>query len=164
MTEIEVRRSARRQRTSQARREHNKIVVMIPAHLSAEEEQRVVAELVEKLEAKRSRRRAPVSDMELMTRAKHLSQQHLEGLAVPSSVRWVSNQNTRWGSCSFNDRTIRLSDRMRLFPQYVIDAVLFHELVHLIEPNHGTRFKQLVRRYPQHDQAEGFLQGVSWPR
>jgi predicted metal-dependent hydrolase len=35
--------------------------------------------------------------------------------------------------------------------------VIVHELAHLLEPNHGKRFKSLVHRYPLAERAIGFL-------
>src|SRR3712207_7000383 len=52
-------------------------------------------------------------DDELMARAQALSAAHLDGVPQPASVRWVDNQNRRWGSCTPADRTIRLSSRLR---------------------------------------------------
>ena len=56
-----------------------------------------------------------------------LSDDYLGGLAVPESVRWVSNQRSRWGSCTPRDRTIRLSERLQRMPEWVIDYVIVHE-------------------------------------
>ena len=47
-----------------------------------------------------------------------------------------------------SDRTIRLSHRLRGMPDYVVDYVLLHELVHLLVPGHGTDFHALMDRYP----------------
>ena len=91
-----------------------------------------------------------------------LSRGWLEGRAEPQSVRWVSNQNARWGSCTSQDRSIRLSDRLKGMPAYVVDYVLLHELAHLIEPNHSKSFWALVDAHPEADKAKGFLEGVSW--
>ena len=46
-------------------------------------------------------------------------------------------------------------------PDWVIDYVILHELVHLIVPTHGTLFWALVGRYPKAERARGFLEGVS---
>ncbi len=160
MSEVEIRRSRRRKRTVSAHREGDKTIVLVPAHLSAAEEERVVRSLVERLD--RRDRRARPSDDELLERASVLSRTWLEGTAVPLTVRWVSNQNARWGSCSSVDRSIRLSDRLKGMPSYVVDYVLLHELAHLIEPNHSKRFWALVDVYPEAKKAKGFLEGVSW--
>lgn len=53
---------------------------------------------------------------------------------------------TRWGSCSTNARTIRLSVWLAQFPPRCAEYVLVHELCHLIEPNHSARFWAHVER------------------
>lgn len=160
MSEVEIRRSRRRKRTISAHREGDKTVVLVPAHLSKAEEDRAVRSLVERLD--RREQRARPSDDELMERAAVLSSRWLEGNAAPLSVRWVSNQNARWGSCSSGDRSIRLSDRLKGMPAYVVDYVLLHELAHLLEPNHSKSFWALVDAYPDAARAKAFLEGVSW--
>ena len=160
MGEVEIRRSARRKRTVRAYREGDKTIVLMPAHLSKAEEERHVRSLVDRLDRREQRVRP--SDDDLQTRATQLSTTWLEGRAVPLSVRWVGNQNSRWGSCTSVDRSIRLSDRLKGMPEWVIDYVLLHELAHLIEPNHSKRFWALVDAYPETTKAKGFLEGVSW--
>jgi predicted metal-dependent hydrolase len=158
---VEVRRSARRRRTVTAYREKGRTVVLIPAAFSPAEERRWVAQMVAKLQTREERRRRSLGgDDELMTRARALSAAHLDGLAEPASVRWVDNQNRRWGSCTPADRSIRLSSRLRSMPEYVVDYVLVHELVHLLEPGHDEAFWALVARYPRAERARGFLEGV----
>ncbi|MEO6472256.1 MAG: M48 family metallopeptidase [Aeromicrobium sp.] len=159
MTEIEVRRSARRKRSIQVRREGNKTIALVPAHVADSEADEVIARLVERLD--RRERRKQVSDDDLIARASRLSADYFGGKAVPSSVRWVSNQNARWGSCTTTDKSIRLSDRLIGMPLWVIDYVLVHELAHLIEANHGRRFWALVAAYPETERAKGFLEGVA---
>jgi predicted metal-dependent hydrolase len=158
---IEVRRSARRRRTVTAYREQGRTVVLIPAAFSPAEERRWVAQMVAKLQTREERRRRSLGgDEELMERARALSEAHLDGLAEPLSVRWVDNQQRRWGSCTPADRSIRLSSRLRAMPEYVVDYVLVHELVHLLEPGHDERFWALVARYPRAERARGFLEGI----
>jgi predicted metal-dependent hydrolase len=156
---IEVRRSRRRTRTISAHREHDAIVVLIPARLSAAEEQAWVTTMVERV-TKAERRRQP-SDDELAARADDLSRKYLAGLAEPASVRWVDNQRARWGSCTPTDRSIRISSRVRPMPPYVVDYVLLHELAHLLVPGHDQAFWAWVSRYPRTERARGFLEGVS---
>src|SRR4051812_48859583 len=158
---VEVRRSARRRRTVTAYREQGRTVVLIPAAFSPAEERRWVAQMVAKLQTREERRRRSLGgDEELMIRAQALSAAHLDGLAEPASVRWVDNQHRRWGSCTPADRSIRLSSRLRSMPEYVVDYVLVHELVHLLEPGHDERFWALVARSPRAERARGFLEGV----
>ena len=158
---MEVRRSARRRRTVTAYRENGRTVVLIPAAFSPAEERRWVDQMVAKLQTREERRKRSLGgDTELMARARALSAAHLDGAAQPQSVRWVDNQHRRWGSCTPADGSIRLSTRLRTMPEYVVDYVLVHELVHLLEPSHDERFWSLVARYPRAERARGFLEGV----
>ena len=68
---------------------------------------------------------------------------------MPASVRWVTNQNGRWGSCTPADRTIRISHRIQDMPDWVIDYVLLHELAHLIVPSHNARVLGAGRPLPE---------------
>ena len=105
-------------------------------------------------------RRRLRSDDDLLERARRLASAHLGGRAKPAAVRWVDNQQRRWGSCTPEDGSIRLSRRLAQMPDYVIDYVLLHELAHLLEPGHGSAFQALMARYPKLDRAEGYLEGV----
>ena len=164
MENVEVRRSARRRKTVQAYRKDGKIIVQVPAHLSAEAERECIERMVASLD--RRERRSQVGDDDLAARARLLDDRYFEGAAQPASVRWVSNQNRRWGSCSYRSRTIRLSDRMIGMPAWVIDYIVVHELAHLVVPHdgHGAAFHRLVAQYPRAERAEGFLRGFEYGR
>ncbi|NLU67259.1 M48 family metallopeptidase [Streptomyces sp. HNM0574] len=158
-SEIEVRRSARRRRTVSAYREGDRTIVLIPARMTADEEQRWVGVMLDKLAAQESKRM--LGDSDLAERAATLSEQYFEGRARPTSVRWVTNQNTRWGSCTPAEGSIRLSHRLQGMPEYVVDYVLLHELAHLLVPGHGQRFWDLLKSYPRTERARGYLEGVA---
>nr|WP_246221567.1 M48 family metallopeptidase [Phytoactinopolyspora mesophila] len=114
--------------------------------------------MVERLEAQ-ERRRQP-SDEQLLRRARELSRRYLDGRARPSSARWSAAQQSRWGSCTPADGSIRLSERLQGTPSWVIDYVIVHELAHLLIGNHGDEFWELVGRYPRSERARGFLDGL----
>lgn len=155
---VEVRRSARRRRTVSAYREADRTIVLLPARMSADEERRWVSVMLDKLAAQEGPR--PLDDGELATRAARLSERYLGGRARPASVRWVTNQNARWGSCTPALGSIRLSHRLQGMPEYVLDYVLLHELAHLLVPGHGPGFWRLLDAYPRTERARGFLEGV----
>jgi predicted metal-dependent hydrolase len=157
--EVEVRRSRRRRSTVTAYRDGDRTIVLIPAGFTRKQEDEWVSRMLGRLSAQDKRRRP--GDEQLMRRAMALSERHLGGLARPASVSWVTNQNTRWGSCTPADRTIRLSTRLLGMPPWVIDYVLLHELAHLIQPGHGERFWSLLESYPRTERARGFLEGVA---
>jgi predicted metal-dependent hydrolase len=155
--DVEVRVSARRRKTSEARWVGGRIVVSVPAHLSQEAREKTIAWLIDRLVAKHPMRSA-VGDAELMTRAIALADRYRIG-SRPTSVRWVTNQSARWGSCSYHSGEIRLSHRLRAVPEWVLDAVLVHELAHLVHPNHSPAFHQLANGYRRHHEAGIFLAG-----
>lgn len=157
---VEVRRSARRVRTVTAFRENGRTVVAIPARFTVAQEREWVRRMVSKLEAQ-DRRRRP-SDARLAARAAELSRRYLGGQARPTSVAWSSNQGRRWGSCTPSDGTIRISDRVRGMPPWVLDYVLVHELTHLVHHGHGPEFWAAVAAYPRTERARGFLEGYAF--
>ncbi len=159
---VEVRRSQRRRRTVSAYRDGERVVVLIPDQFSRAEESEWVDRMLARLAAREGR--LVRSDDELLARATRLIALYLADHgrdAIPASVRWVTNQNGRWGSCTPADRTIRISHRLQDMPDWVIDYVLLHELAHLIVPNHNARFWRLVGRYPRTERARGYLEGVA---
>ncbi|AIG63806.1 metal-dependent hydrolase [Corynebacterium atypicum] len=155
--EIRVIRSARRRRTIQARRVGGVIEVRIPDALSPAEEAEAVAGIVAKVRSQEVA--APISDAALLARARRLNASVLESRARVQSVRWVSNQTTRWGSCTQATGAIRISDRLREVPDYVLDAVLVHELVHTFVPGgHTAEFWSWAERAPRAERARGYLE------
>ncbi|MDT9593757.1 M48 family metallopeptidase [Nocardioides zeae] len=157
--EVEVRRSRRRRRTVSAYREDGRIVVLVPASLTPDDVDRWVREMVRRVERADARQRP--SEDDLAERARRLSDRYLGGLARPASVRWVDNQNTRWGSCTPSDGTIRLSTRLQGMPTWVVDYVIVHELAHLLVPGHDADFWAWVEHYPKTERAKGYLLGWS---
>jgi hypothetical protein len=73
--------------------------------------------------------------IELPARAWELAA--LSGVGVKHVT--VRNQRARWGSCSGNG-TISLNWRLVQTPEFVRDYIIYHELMHLREMNHSSRF------------------------
>ncbi len=133
------------------------LVVAVPARVKGTAREELIDWLIE-----RSRRRRPAtfsSDPELLERAVSLIATYDLGVEV-ESVRFVSNQNRRWGSCSPETRVIRLSDRLRVAPTWVLDAVLVHELAHLAVADHSAAFHALANRHPRQRDAGIYLDGL----
>jgi predicted metal-dependent hydrolase len=144
-----------------AYRDGERVVVLIPAQFSGAEEREWVDKMVARLAARESRGH---TDDALYERAQALAERYLPEYpraAMPNTVRWVRNQNGRWGSCTPADRSIRISDRIQTFPDWVIDYVVLHELAHLVVANHNSQFWALVARYPRAERARGYLEGLS---
>ena len=147
---VEVKRSARRRKTVEARLIAGTLRVAIPATMTSAEEAHWVEVMQE-----RFARRSATDDVDLPGRAQSLASRF--NLPAPSEISWSSRQATRWGSCSVNTGRVRISDRMAGFPGWVIDYVIVHELAHLLEPGHAPPFWDLVNRYPLAERARGYL-------
>lgn len=155
--EVRVIKSSRRRRSISAYREHGAIVIQVPARLSNSKIQEVIPEMVEKILLREAREK--MSDEALFDRAIELLLKYLPDFKVkPVSVLWRS-MNERWGSCTTLDRTIRISDRLNGAPEYVVDYLLVHELIHLEVADHGPEFERLLGRFERSDLANAYLEG-----
>jgi predicted metal-dependent hydrolase len=155
--EIIVIRSTRRKKNISAYRQGGRIVVSIPARMSKADERAMVPEMVAKIRAQEAA--ATMSEERLATRVDELLSELAPEISLrPSSINW-RGMRERWGSCTSTDRTIRISDRLKGSPDYVLDYVLFHEAIHLQFFDHGPEFKAILSRFPLEDQAEAYLSG-----
>ncbi|UBH23578.1 M48 family metallopeptidase [Micrococcus porci] len=182
-TPVRLVRSARRTRTVAAVWREGRLQVSVPARLSRAEERRWIERMVDRAGPAPAAHPAPSAsapstglgsapdprgDADLLARADALASAHLDGAAPggraprPASVTWSSRQRQRWGSCTPARGTIRLSAQLRGMPDWVVDAVLVHELAHLSERGHGPRFQALVGRLPRYTEAMAFLAGVTY--
>jgi predicted metal-dependent hydrolase len=153
---VELVRSTRRRRTISARLDGNRLIVQVPAGLTADEERAWALKLGSRI-LKTRRRRELNQDGDLAARAQALNERYFEGKLHWADVRYVTNQQHRYGSCTPSQGTIRISDRIAKVPPWVRDAVLVHELTHLVEANHSRRFWRLANRYPLMERARGYL-------
>lgn len=154
---VRIVKSKRRKRHIAAYRQSGEIVVSVPFRTTRAEISAIVPDLVARVIEDEVKHRK--SDRELEIRARALLAAYLPEFTLePASVLWRT-MNERWGSCTTVDRTIRISERLRSAPDYVIDHVLFHELIHLEIPGHGKDFESLLNRHPDLVRAEAFLEG-----
>ena len=163
LTKVEVRRSKRAKRNVTAYRDNEKTVVTVPTRMAKRDIDAYVSELVTRLDDRdeRSTSQALLEQRARLLSRKYLAQDLFETHLVPVSIRWVTNQNARWGSCTPGEGTIRLSHRMVRMPAYVIDSVIVHELIHLLVADHSEDFYALMNRYPEHEKAKAYLDGYS---
>ena len=148
--EIELVRGTRRRKHVEAVLMGDRVRVSFPRWMSLAEAQQTAEELAERL-----RRRVDTGSIDVASRARKLSRQY--GLPRPKNVRWVDNMRHRWGSCTPEDGTVRVSSRLAAYPVWVLDYVLVHELAHLLIANHGPAHDALVDRFPFAERARGFL-------
>jgi predicted metal-dependent hydrolase len=59
----------------------------------------------------------------------------------------VKSMKTRWGSCNYKKGYINLSLELIKKPLFAIEYVVFHELTHLLYPNHSKEFYGFIQKY-----------------
>lgn len=154
---VEIRVSTRRRKSAQAHLEAGKVVVVVPAAMSVKDREEVAARLALKV-LDHSKAKRIGTDRDLERRAHQLGDRYLDGVR-PASIRWVENQARRWGSCTPSTGAVRLSTRLQSMPEWVLNAVIVHELAHLLEASHSPAFRELAGRYPRHAEADAYLLG-----
>lgn len=89
----------------------------------------------------------------LVPRVKH----HAHELGVDVAEIKIVDNRYRWGSCTLHDN-VNLNWRLIKAPMFVIDYVIIHELAHLIEANHTSRFWNIIRaQSPTMEAAKAWL-------
>jgi hypothetical protein len=151
--EIELVRGTRRRKHVEAVLNGDRLRVSFPHWMSVAEASQIAEELAERM-----RRRIEPERIDVAGRARRLAREY--GLPRPRSVRWVDNMRQRWGSCTPEDGSIRVSSRLAAFPSWVLDYVLVHEIAHLCVASHGPQHDALVNRFPLAERARGFLTAV----
>ena len=70
----------------------------------------------------------------------------------------IRDATSRYGSCMPAKKNIYFSSRLIMLPEDVVDAIIVHELCHIIYKNHNKEFYQLVQKYiPEYKQIDKWL-------
>ena len=68
--------------------------------------------------------------------------------SISDSIRRMTS---RWGSCNVKTRQITLNTRLAEYQETALLAVLYHEVTHLLCPDHSQKFyRELLRRCPRY--------------
>lgn len=79
-------------------------------------------------------------------------------LGVDVEAYFLQRMKTKWGSCNHKAGHIRLNTELVKKPKDLIEYVLVHEMVHLIEPTHSERFVSiLTKHFPSWREARAEL-------
>jgi hypothetical protein len=138
------------------------ILLRLPPRFPRQDVPHLLAQIEKKLQ-REARRRQKRTDADLKQRADQLIRESF-GKPVPySSIRWVNTMQNRLGSCTNGgptDGDIRLSDRMKDWPAWLVDYIIIHELAHRLHSDHSRAFWAEVRTaYPRTDEARGWVRG-----
>ncbi|KQQ59544.1 metal-dependent hydrolase [Rhizobium sp. Leaf311] len=75
-------------------------------------------------------------------------------LGVSVSRYFLQRMKTKWGGCTPEAGTIRLNTELVRKPKDLLEYVIVHEMMHLIEPKHSPRFFELMtEHYPAWPEA-----------
>ena len=70
-------------------------------------------------------------------------------LGVKVTGYFLQRMKTKWGGCNHRARNIRLNSELVKKPKDLLEYVVVHEMLHLIEPTHSERFLSLLsKHYP----------------
>jgi predicted metal-dependent hydrolase len=79
-------------------------------------------------------------------------------LGVKVSGYFLQRMKTKWGSCNHAAGNIRLNTELVKKPKDLVEYVVVHEMLHLLEPTHSERFVTLLHRhYPTWREARAEL-------
>jgi len=79
-------------------------------------------------------------------------------LGVQVTAYFLQRMKTKWGSCNCKTGHIRLNTELVKKPKDLIEYVVVHEMLHLVEPSHNDRFIALLaEHYPTWREAQAEL-------
>jgi predicted metal-dependent hydrolase len=79
-------------------------------------------------------------------------------LKVIVACYFLQRMKTKWGSCNHRAGHIRLNTELVKKPKDLLEYVVVHEMVHLIEPTHNDRFINILdKHYPTWQEARAEL-------
>lgn len=70
-----------------------------------------------------------------------------EKLGITISGYFLQRMKTKWGGCNRTARNIRLNTELVKKPKDLLEYVVVHEMLHLIEPKHSARFMAMLAEY-----------------
>ena len=79
-------------------------------------------------------------------------------LGVTVSAYFLQRMKTKWGGCNHRAGNIRLNTELVKKPKDLVEYVVVHEMLHLVEPRHSSRFVALLNEhYPSWREARAEL-------
>ena len=63
------------------------------------------------------------------------------------AARTLRRMKTKWGGCNHRAGNIRLNTELVKKPKDLLEYVIVHEMLHLIEPRHSAPFIGLLDKY-----------------
>jgi len=158
MHNLTIIRSKQRKSTVEAKFVKDKLFIYLPEGMNKSDEKKFIDKMIIWGERVKNKKKLS-NDSQLFKRAEILNKKYFNG-KLDFSIKFVSNQKSKFGSCAIRKKSIRISDRLTEMPQWVQDYVIVHELAHILYPNHSKKFWEKVNNYKYAERARGFLMAV----
>ena len=132
--------------------EENKIFkIIISNKISKDEEEIYIKKAVKKL---------------FKENTEKVLKERLDYLSMKTNISYnsvkVSDAKTKYGSCTPKTKALHFSSRLIMLKKEAIDAVIIHELCHIVHPNHSKDFYNLVENYiPNYKDISKYLKSIS---
>lgn len=134
-------------------KQEKSFTIFLPEQIQKEEEETYIKKAVEKL-------RKRDTEAILQERLPYWSKK----MNIPYQSVKVRDAKTRYGSCVPAKKALHFTSRLAMLPQEAIDAIIVHELCHIVHPNHSKQFYQLVEQYiPNYKQIDQYLKNNAKP-
>jgi len=155
--EVKVIKSKKRRKTASAKVvniDNNRILeIRVPWWLDKKRTDKVIDDFLKNIQKKKSLK----NNEYLKERANILNKRYLH-LKLPSfRIIWSGRLTSSFGNCYPRVKEIKISKRIAVYPSWVVDYIIVHEICHLFVRGHGNKFWNLVNKYPKSERARGFL-------
>lgn len=126
---------------------NNAIVITIPADLTDEERRINIINTIKELLKK-------TTQNIIYDRLPSLSAQ----TKIPFNSVKIKYAKSLWGSCVKNTKRLNFSSRLAMLPLEVTDAIIIHELCHIVYGDHGEKFWNLVYKFcPNYKECDEWI-------
>lgn len=128
-------------------KEKKKFCILLPKQIEKDEEELYIKIAVKKL---------------FKSNTEAIIQERLPYWSKKTNITYnsvkVRDAKTKYGSCIPTKKALHFSSRLVMLSKEAIDAVIVHELCHIIHPNHGKEFYNLVEKYiPNYKEIDKYL-------
>lgn len=127
--------------------ENKKFKIILPKEIQKEEEETYIKKVVRKLFKENT-------EMILKERLPYWSNK----TNISYNNVKVRDAKTKYGSCIPKTKALHFSSRLVMLKKEAIDAIIVHELCHIVHPNHSKDFYNLVETYiPNYKEIDKYL-------
>jgi predicted metal-dependent hydrolase len=165
---VTIKRDKRLKKTARWVKEADgSLLVRIPYRMRKNEIPGLLENIQDQL-GRQKRRAKRRTHADLQKRAAYINRTYFNNQIQWEAIRWVPPMKTRLGSCTTGGPTdghIRISEEIKVWPQWVVDYVIAHEMTHRLHPDHSAAFwNTLKEAYPLTERARGFIKGIGFAR